>query len=739
MFMNVRQRFRNPRNVIEKLKYFQGLFLFTLVIFYPAIIRFLLLKERAVSPELVDVTGWISDISIGIVAGVLVAHLLNFNRLLACLAGFLWFLINIAAYEYIRFFDSPYALSHANYLFDSTFFIGSALEVTFPLLHALAFTLFVCLVLVGKQPQAVPNRLFLPVFILATVISLMVAPRPDKQEWRQRNFVYANLFPGFSGITGSGITLDLPETISQRFLDNPRTLFDADLSGTPWISGERRRHNVLWVILEGVSGGHIPLMANNHDIVPEKRLPHLEALAVGNIHASSFVAQQRQTNRGLYALLCGDYPKLFTGEPRMIEYIRAEPRICLPDILRNHGYETAYIQAAPLSFMMKDQFMPRAGFTINHGVEFFGQGYARSEWGVDDRAFFEQSLNRLRDLDRGDSPWFATLLTAGTHHPYAVPDWYRPEGARDDRHRAFLWMDEAVGNFVEALATEGMLDNTLVFITSDESSGITGPFDPAVHRLSQNWGFLIALTPENHVRHLQQPLLQSDLALSVLDYLGLEESGDGHLSGRSLWRSYPDDRPILFANTYFREKSLRIGGGSVLTCKETNRHCYLVEFGSQGRETRVQGVAPTSDAAGFLRRVARKSALPWDDGETSHSYTLVAEPVIHLQPDADDTPIFYGQYLDAPRGTRVSMDLELKVMDAKGAVQLHHDLLSNGETVVRQPPAVLAAGESYTLSYQTTLVSANNRLETRLFANVPVEGDAIIKVKRATLTLESGG
>ncbi len=71
--------------------------------------------------------------------------------------------------------------------------------------------------------------------------------------------------------------------------------------------------------------------------------------------------------------------------------------------------------------MSKDLFMPKIGFSQVYGEEWFSQAYARNQWGIDDRAYFEQSLQMLRTLQAERKPWFLTLLTVGTHHPYIVP------------------------------------------------------------------------------------------------------------------------------------------------------------------------------------------------------------------------------------------------------------------------------------------------------------------------------
>jgi PTS system nitrogen regulatory IIA component len=75
----------------------------------------------------------------------------------------------------------------------------------------------------------------------------------------------------------------------------------------------------------------------------------------------------------------------------MQDYIAGGTRKCLPQILRDSGYQTVYAQSSPMQFMSFDSFMPKAGFAQVYGADYFSRSYARNAWGIDDRAFFEQS------------------------------------------------------------------------------------------------------------------------------------------------------------------------------------------------------------------------------------------------------------------------------------------------------------------------------------------------------------
>ena len=157
------------------------------------------------------------------------------------------------------------------------------------------------------------------------------------------------------------------------------SLFRADLSGKPILALGNRGKNVLLIMLEGISGVHLDYIAERHGVSVSVKMRRLDRVAQENVVFRSFVSHQRQTNRGEYAILCGDYPKLVTDEPKMTELLESKSLVCLPNVLRDAGYETVYLQSAPLGFMSKDLFMPKIGFSQVYGEEWFSQAYARNQ------------------------------------------------------------------------------------------------------------------------------------------------------------------------------------------------------------------------------------------------------------------------------------------------------------------------------------------------------------------------
>lgn len=89
-------------------------------------------------------------------------------------------------------------------------------------------------------------------------------------------------------------------------------------------------------------------------------MPFLTSLRSEAVYFSKFISQQRQTNRGQYAILCGDFPNLAKIEAKANIYMNLLPfqrKKCLPQVLKEQGFSTAYLQAAPITFMSKDRLL----------------------------------------------------------------------------------------------------------------------------------------------------------------------------------------------------------------------------------------------------------------------------------------------------------------------------------------------------------------------------------------------
>lgn len=249
-----------------------------------------------------------------------------------------------------------------------------------------------------------------------------------------------------------------------------------------------------------------------------------------------------------------------------------------------------------------------------------------------------------------------TLLTVGTHQPYSAPADYL---ARYDtaKQAAVAYLDDALGAFLDNLERQGVLKDTLVIVTSDESHGIDGV------RLASSWGFNLMLAPEQ----TQLPRLKQgtyghiDLATSLLDYFALPIPAA--LGGRSLLRDYDSGREMIsYTNGMLRYHD----GQGVLTECDFQQRCR--RYASQGFiADQARYLGPADDRTG-PQLTALAGAL---DQSLLHThlnlrYQFGGPSAIPLQARIRDDwadNLIGAQYLEMPEGSHTRVRVKVRALD----------------------------------------------------------------------------
>lgn len=365
--------------------------------------------------------------------------------------------------------------------------------------------------------------------------------------------------------------------------------------------------NVLLILIEGLSAAYLPSVAEYHGLSPAVSLPELERgfSRRGFRIYRNVLGMQRQTDRGSYPLLCGTYPRLGTGTSEMADVAagEADPR-CVPEVLARNGYRTGYLQAAPLEYMDKDKFMPKAGFERVDGAAYFGWNEEKEGWGPGDDVFFPGAVDWIDDLDASNQPWFAVMLNAGTHHPFPSAegedsDRAGEEGeildfeiiskeAQPDRQAAFEVMARELAGFLDRLAAEGLLDNTLVIVSSDEAGGFLRR-DNGPGMLDGNFGALAIRPPGGgslaRFARRDSVVATLDIALTTLDLAGLADRSEASraMIGRSLLVHRPHEkRGLLLGDAYAGYIIFVREDGELIACGAGLVRCTTWRF-SPGR------------------------------------------------------------------------------------------------------------------------------------------------------------
>lgn len=659
------------------------------------ILRLLALRQLGFGQGATHLRGFGADLAVALVFLVAIVLVARWRRWAAVIVALLWVLLQYANYEHVLALDAPLSLTYARYLADPTFLLGSGLALSRPLL------LLFLLVAAGVSAWVVLKRPFdwravvvSLIGALAACLALWAWPAPPETlAWKRSHFLVEELHRQLPVGGPRPPQLEL----SQDVVEEVNALWSTDLSGKPWTDLGHAGQNILLVILEGVSGAYLPALANSSGVESSIEMPRLNRVALRGATATRFIGQQRQTNRGLYALLCGRSPRLGSSAPRLNDYAVGPSDRCLPEVLTGQGYRTVFLQASPLSFMMKGQAMPRVGFETVIGERGDEAANLRSKWGIDDRAFLELSFDQIRQLESEGEPWFLTLLTVGTHHPFTVPELAEIPG-ENGLQRAMAYLDEAIGDFVDRLEDEGILDNTLVVLTSDESAGLPQSDNDFVRTLSQNWSLAILMPPGEGSRLLEEPFVQSDLAVSILDYLGLPDE-TAPFTGRSLFRNYPDERPLFFANTHQGRVYGLFPPDQLLTCREGATDCETFEVSPGGLFAGNEGLGATGPRERAMLRAATQLSLQkGGTGAEGRTFRLVDELEVPVM--ARHRKIFDGQYLDVPDSMVVEVEIEGEVVGERGWLHLRHDLVSREAKHYLARLPVMGPGDRFRLRYR---------------------------------------
>lgn len=634
-------------------------------------------------------TGFLADIYWSFLLTVISVVLLRCRLWAVIPLIFLWAVTYAVDVEHIAALGGMAHHSNIQYLFDRQFLVNSMSALSLTKLLATGGLMALALWLLITGSRSFRGRLgsrttgpYLAILVLSLVVggggAILYSVTPAKTiatlSWHNRNFFAYHL----DAIAAEVMSAVNPRVQPQKVVveDSSRQLlFSSDLEAPRPALGAAR--NVLLIVMEGLSGGYLEPVANVMGTSVKLLsstgawpMPQLSKLAEQSLIIPNFITHRRETLRGLYSILCSDFPKLDNSMPKPLEILsnsRAADR-CLPRLLREKGYSTHYFQAANLQFMSKDTVMPFIGFEDVRGKEAFAlpEDYY-FDWGPDDRDFFAQTVDWLDTIEQQEQPWFATLLTVGTHHPYAVRD---GEGGNNAKIAAVAAADRALATLLTHLKESGIADNTLILITSDESHGIPG------QQFSNNLGMMLALAPDLAPDKSDDVFSTADVTLSIMDYLNFQ-SPLKNLTGRSFFRDYSQERTMLFSQ--WNTVSMSTQKGQIISCPMLelsflqwvlgDGHCekFLSDNGQMFAKGYQHSVLVEPQPQLYQLQVMMDARLREQSDNATQHISLGNNKKVVLHRDSW-RELSVGQLMNFEKGTLVTLELDISYTAADQSI-----------------------------------------------------------------------
>lgn len=200
--------------------------------------------------------------------------------------------------------------------------------------------------------------------------------------------------------------------------------------------------------------------------------PFLDAFREDSLYFEHFFSNGVQTARGVFSSLCSYVPR--QGHAAM-KTRYAHDYVCLPSVLRRHGYRTEMVISEHRDLNRLQLFVSRNGLQqlfdeTDYPPEIQRIGFGPS-LGMPDGALLDLVRQRLDVLQRQGTPFFLTTLTLGTHHPFTVPDTnptiQKLQQDPDGFVAAVHYLDQEFAKFFAASREAGLLRNTVVLILGD--------------------------------------------------------------------------------------------------------------------------------------------------------------------------------------------------------------------------------------------------------------------------------
>lgn len=169
--------------------------------------------------------------------------------------------------------------------------------------------------------------------------------------------------------------------------------------------------------------------------------------------------------------------------------------VSIPKLLKEKGYYTFSMHANNGSYWNRN---------VMHETLGYERFYSRSDYEIDetiglglsDKSFLRQSVEKIKEIAETSEPYYGTVITLTNHTPFSDTDKYgefdvsmkvteinEETGEEEEVTYPYLegtklgnyfksvhYADAALGEFVDALEEEGLLDNTVLIIYGDHDA-----------------------------------------------------------------------------------------------------------------------------------------------------------------------------------------------------------------------------------------------------------------------------
>jgi phosphoglycerol transferase MdoB-like AlkP superfamily enzyme len=273
-----------------------------------------------------------------------------------------------------------------------------------------------------------------------------------------------------------------------------------------------RRLNVMVIALESFSKEYIGALNGRG----EGYTPFLDSLIGESLTFNNAYSNGKTSIEGIPSIVAGI--PTWMNEPYITSPYGSNQINSMANLLKPLGYYTAFFHGGTNGTMGFDAFANLAGYDDYFGrSEYHNEKDYDGNWGIWDEEFLQYTANTL---NKKKQPFFATLFTLTSHHPYAVPDKYKNKFKEGPLpiEKSIGYTDFALRRFFETAKKMPWFKNTLFVLAADHTGISTDIFYTS--KVGNCMIPIIYYMPRSYLKGIDTMLTQQiDIMPSVLDYL----------------------------------------------------------------------------------------------------------------------------------------------------------------------------------------------------------------------------
>ncbi len=307
-------------------------------------------------------------------------------------------------------------------------------------------------------------------------------------------------------------TLDLQTIEAKVFFKDEAELLSIYNPYHKGDTGEFKKINVFVISLESFSKEYVgAINGRNSDCTP-----FLDSLIGHSLTFVNAFSNGKTSIQGIPAILSST--PTWMNEPYLTSPYGSNQIASIAGLLKKQGYSTSFFHGGTNGTMNFDGYSNVAEFDSYYGrTEYNNENDYDGNWGIWDEEFMQYTANTI---NQKKEPFFATLFTLSSHHPYPIPQKHknRFKEGKLPIEKSISYSDYALRRFFETAQKMPWFKNTLFVLVADHTGVTSDQFYQ--NKIGNNAIPLLFYMNGSNLKGLDSTITQQiDIQPSIMDYI----------------------------------------------------------------------------------------------------------------------------------------------------------------------------------------------------------------------------